>query len=141
MNQVKLPIDLATTLLENKFKSLKEKSLTALTKQILHAADDNLNEFLKYIEEPDKYTYKNLGINSTVLCNLEEIWSNDVKTYLENINQIETINGVQHFSCKITDIQFLKHSYIQFEIEYNKNAEQKDTRIVSPNSLHSAELL
>ena len=35
MDTIKLPTGLATSLLEDKFRSLKGKSLTALTKQIL----------------------------------------------------------------------------------------------------------
>jgi hypothetical protein len=141
MDTIKLPTGLATSLLEDKFRSLKGKSLTALTKQIIRATEDHIEDFLTYLDEPDKFATSDFAVGGLVLCNLTEIWSSTTLSHLKDNELVTTVDGVEYFSAKILDVDFLSQSWLSFQVEFPCDENKIERKFVSINSLRSEDLL
>lgn len=145
METMKIPIDLATELISTKIKTLNDKQIKNLSKQIIRTVQEHIQDFLNYIDNPEKFSMDlnghKVAIGNSINCMLNCIWSSQTEEFLRNEGLVVTINETEYFVATILDIDFLNNNSVHFKIEYPISKNQKETRFVSINSLCSADLL
>jgi len=145
METMQIPIDLATELISNKIKTLNDKQIKNLSKQIIRTVQEHIQDFLNYVENPEKFSMDLNGhkvtIGNSINCMLNCIWNSRIEEFLRNEGLVVTIDQTEYFVATILDIDFLNSNGVHFKIEYPISKNEKETRFVSINSLCSADLL
>lgn len=139
METINVPISLATDLVADKIKSLKGDSLNALAEHIIRRTSGNLENFFKYIKDPEGYSTEDFAIGGNVLCKAYPLPSSHSNYLIDKGLSVE-IEGDTYLTVKLVAIDFFADYNPNFLVEYVYN-NKKTTYFVQENYLKSADLL
>ena len=142
---MKIPIELASELVSEKLKKLKEHQIKSLSKQILRTVEEHIEDFFRYLNDPENFSMilngNKVSISSTIYCQLNVIWSSKTEQYMRDNNLVVVIDGTEYFSATIEEIDFLNGNGLQFKLKFPVASNTWEEKFVNINSLSSADLL
>ena len=145
METIKIPIEIASELVSEKIKKLKENQIKTLSKQILRTVEEHIEDFFRYLNDPENFSMilngSKVSISGTIYCQLSVIWSSQKEQYMHDNNLVVVIDGTQYFSATIEEIDFLNTSGLQFKLKFPVASNSWEEKFISVNSLSSADLL
>jgi hypothetical protein len=141
METLDIPIEFASELVAEKIKNMKPHQIQNLAIQLIRATSANIQDFLKYVDNPDSFEIEGFKAGGTAYAPVNNLWSTTAEQYLRENDHIVQIEGKEYFNATIIDVDFLSNSYIQLKLQYPIDKNQVEQKFMSINSLRSTDLL